>query len=172
MGHTSPDFVDGVRAEWAETYPEVDTSTIEVIGRINRISSLALHQLDRALAPKGVNRGEFDILCALARAGRPLRASEVTARTMTSGASTTKHADRLTKIGLIERLPFERDGRVVLLRLTEAGRELVDAELPSRVDRDHKLLEGLDEQERQMLASLLRQVSRNTDAAAWPGPGS
>ncbi|MEV4156938.1 MarR family transcriptional regulator [Nocardia salmonicida] len=168
MGDTSPDFVDGVRAEWARTYPAMDTSTIEVLGRINRISSLALHQLDRALAPRGVTRGDFEILCVLARAGRPLRASEVTSRTMTSGAATTKHADRLAKIGLLERLPFERDGRVVLLQLTAAGRELVDAELPSRVERDRRLLEGLDEQEQQTLVALLRRVSRNTDAASWP----
>ncbi|WP_280305763.1 MarR family winged helix-turn-helix transcriptional regulator [Nocardia neocaledoniensis] len=166
MGDTSPDFVDGVRAEWARAYPEVDTFTVEVIGRINRISALALHQLDRALAPRSITRGEFEVLCALARADRPLRASEVTERTMTSGASTTKNADRLTKIGLIERLPFERDGRVVLLRLTPAGRELVDAELPSRAERDHRLLDGLDEQERRTLADLLRRVSHNTDAAS------
>ncbi|MBC7305175.1 MAG: MarR family transcriptional regulator [Nocardia sp.] len=171
MGDTSPDFVDGVRAEWARTYPDLDTSTIDVLGRINRISTLSLHQLDQALAPRGVTRGEFEILCALARADRPLRASEVTARTMTSSASTTKHADRLTKTGLLERLPFERDGRVVLLQLTAAGRELVDAELPARVERDRRLLEGLDEQDQQTLVTLLRRVSRNTDAASWPAVG-
>ncbi|MFC9790514.1 MarR family winged helix-turn-helix transcriptional regulator [Rhodococcus sp. NPDC127528] len=163
---TSPDFVDGVRVEWARTYPQVDTAPIEVIGRVNRISSLALHQLDRALAPTGVTRVEFEILCALARADRPLRASEVTAVTMTSGASTTKHADRLTKIGLLERLPFERDGRVVLLQLTPAGRDLVEAELPSRVERERRLLDGLDERERRALADLLRRVSRNAEASA------
>ncbi|MFE3542934.1 MarR family winged helix-turn-helix transcriptional regulator [Nocardia sp. NPDC059177] len=172
MGDTSPDFVDSVRAEWARAYPLVDTSTVEVIGRINRISALALHQLDRALAPRGITRGEFEVLCALARADRPLRASEVTARTMTSNAATTKNADRLTKIDLIERLPFERDGRVVLMRLTPAGRELVDIELPNRADRDHRLLAGLDEQERRTLADLLRRVSHNTDAAAVQAPGS
>ena len=78
----------------------------------------------------------------------------------------------LTKIGLLERLPFERDGRVVLLQLTEAGRALVDVELPSRAERDHRLLEGLDEQERRTLADLLRRVSRNTDAASLQAPGS
>ncbi|TQF73337.1 MarR family transcriptional regulator [Rhodococcus spelaei] len=170
MGDTgnSPDFVDGVRAEWARTYPQVDTSPIEVIGRITRIGSQALHQLDRALSPTGVTRVEFEILCALARADRPLRASEVTAVTMTSGASTTKHADRLAKVGLLERLPFERDGRVVLLHLTETGRALVDSELPRRVERDRRLLDGLDDRERETLAALLRRVSRNAEATTGP----
>jgi len=159
------DFIDRVRQEWAQMYPEVDTAPIEIIGRITRISSQALHQLDRALGPSGVSRAEFEVLCALARSDRPLRASEVTAVTMVSGAATTKHADRLVKLGLVERERFERDGRVVLLRVTAAGREFVDREFPQRVARDYRLLEGLDADERSVLAGLLRRIARNSDDA-------
>ncbi|MFF0814482.1 MarR family winged helix-turn-helix transcriptional regulator [Rhodococcus sp. NPDC003318] len=157
------DFIDHVRRQWSENYPEVDSAPIEVIGRITRIGSLALHQLDRALTGSGVSRVEFEILCALARSDRPLRASEVTSATMTSGASTTKHADRLTRAGFVERLPFERDGRVVLLQLTDAGRAVVDAEFPARVERDRRMLEGLDIEERRTLAALLRRVAGNLE---------
>ena len=159
------DFVDRVRQEWAQSYPEVDTSPIEVMGRITRISSQVLHQLDRALGPSGVSRAEFEVLCALARSDRPLRASEVTAVTMVSGAATTKHADRLVKLGLVERQRFERDGRVVLLQVTEEGRDLVDREFPQRVSRDRRLLDGLDQTERAELARLLRRIARNSDDA-------
>ncbi|MGW6694456.1 MarR family winged helix-turn-helix transcriptional regulator [Rhodococcus sp. NPDC054953] len=155
------DFIDHVRRQWSRTHPEVDAAPIEVIGRITRIGSLALHELDRALAGSGVSRVEFEILCALARSDRPLRASEVTTATMTSGASTTKHTDRLTRIGLVERLRFERDGRVVLLQPTDAGRALVDREFPARVERDRRLLEGLDADEQATLAGLLRRVAGN-----------
>lgn len=158
------DFVDRVRQDWATTYPGVDATPIDVIGRITRIGSQALHQLDRALAESDISRVEFEILCALARSGRPLRASEVTSATMTSGASTTKHTDRLTRVGLIERLPFERDGRVVLLRLTDAGRAVVDHEFPRRVERDWRLLTGLTPDELETLAVLLRRVAANSDA--------
>lgn len=165
---SEPDFIDKVRQEWASTYPDVDTSPIEVLGRITRISSQALHRLDRALGPSGVSRAEFEVLCALARSDRPLRASEVTAVTMVSGAATTKHADRLVKLGLVERERFERDGRVVLLRVTDAGRAMVDEEFPRRVERDRQLLHGLDDAERQLLAGLLRRIARNSDDAERP----
>ncbi|MFC9551840.1 MarR family winged helix-turn-helix transcriptional regulator [Rhodococcus sp. NPDC056960] len=158
------DFTDRVRREWAETHPDVDTSPIEVMGRITRIGSQALQQLDRALDASGVSRAEFDVLCVLARSARPLRASEVTAVTMLSGASTTKHVDRLTRLGLMERLPFERDGRVVLLHLTEAGRELVDTEFPQRVERDRQFLAGLGEDECAVLAGLLRRIAANVES--------
>lgn len=159
------DFIDDVRGQWAHAYPDVDTESIEVIGRIARIGALALDDLSRALAPRGISSSEFDVLGALARNGGPLRASEVTALTMVSGAATTKHADRLVKLGLIERHRWEPDGRVVMLALTDAGRELVDAEYPARVERDRQLLRGLDEEERRALISLLRRVTANAEAA-------
>ncbi len=94
------DFIDKVRREWKRAYPEFDTAPVEVMGRIARINAQSLHQLDRALASSGVSRAEFDVMSALARSDRPLRASEVTAVTMVSGAATTKHADRLAKLAL------------------------------------------------------------------------
>ncbi|MBM4686547.1 winged helix DNA-binding protein, partial [Rhodococcus hoagii] len=85
-----------------------------------------------------------------------------------SGAATTKHADRLVKLGLVARERFERDGRVVLLRVTDAGRAMVDEEFPRRVERDRQLLQGLDDDERALLAGLLRRIARNSDDAERP----
>lgn len=157
------DFVDQVRREWAGAFPDVDTSPIEVLARINRIASKANHLLDATLAPAGVSRAEFDVLSALRRADTPLRASEVTSVTLLSGASTTKISERLVKVGLVERLRFERDARVVLLQLTDAGVELVDRVFPTRLERDKELLDGLDPRELETLAALLRKVALNVE---------
>lgn len=157
------DVVDQIRREWAGTFPGVDTSPIEVLARIGRISAKANHLLDGTLAPLGVSRAEFDVLSALRRAGRPLRASEVTSVTLLSGASTTKISERLVKDGLIERLRFERDGRVVLLQLTDAGAALVDRVFPIRLERDRELLDGLGPEELKTLADLLRTVASNVE---------
>lgn len=161
-----PDLLDEISGQWGALYPEVDTEPVELIGRIARISALALHSLDRALVHSGVSRAEFDVLGALARNGGELRASDVTSLTMVSGAATTKHADRLVKIGLVERRRWEPDGRVVLLAITDAGRALVDEHYPARVARDRLLLDGLDEEERRALVTLLRRVTANAEAAA------
>ncbi|SDE58695.1 MarR family winged helix-turn-helix transcriptional regulator [Rhodococcus tukisamuensis] len=163
MDATDEDFVDRVRDQWAGVYPDEDLSPVEVIGRIGRIGTQALARLDQMLAPSGVTRAEFDVLGALARGGRPLRASEVTAVTMVSGAATTKHADRLVTMGLVRRRPFERDGRVVLLELTEAGRAFVAEHFPRRLELDRQLLAGLDAVEREALSKLLRRISAVAD---------
>lgn len=136
---------------------------MEVVGRINRISALSIQQLDRVLSPSGVSRSEFDVLCALARSGRALRASEVTAQTMLSGAATTKLTSRLESAGLLRRDRTERDGRVVMLELTDAGRQLVESEFPRCVDHDRQLIEGLDDQDQAALAALLRKIAENAE---------
>lgn len=152
------DFVDRVRREWSATYPELDTSPIEVLARIARIASMSNHAFEAALAPEGISRAEFDVLTAIRRAHRPLRASEVTSVTLMSGASTTKIADRLVRDGLLERLKLARDARVVLLQLTDTGRELVDRVFPIRIALDRELLSGLSENQMRTLADLLREV--------------
>ncbi|MFZ2529821.1 MAG: MarR family transcriptional regulator [Rhodococcus sp. (in: high G+C Gram-positive bacteria)] len=157
------DFVDRARHAWAESYPELTTRPIDIIGRAIRIGSLALNQLDHELTGSGVTRTEFEVLCALARSPHPLRASEVTSITGMSGASTTKHADRLVGLGLLERKRLERDGRVVLLDLTDAGRRVVETEHPRRVIREMHMLDGLSDDELDTLTALLRRVVANVE---------
>ncbi|MEO9328115.1 MarR family winged helix-turn-helix transcriptional regulator [Gordonia aurantiaca] len=162
-GREVSDFVDKVRGEWATRYPDLDLRPVDAIGRIVRIGSLALSRLEHDLAPLGITRTEFDVLGALARSDIPLRASEVTSVTGISGASTTKNVERLVSMGLVERRRLERDGRVVLLSLTEKGRTLVDEQFPRRIAAERQMLDGLDDDEIATLTDLLRRVARNVE---------
>lgn len=160
------DFIDRIRAAWAAEMPTMDTSPVDVWGRLNRASVLATAQIERLLTDSGVTRSEFDVLCALARTGRPLRASEVTAETMLSGAATTKLTTRLESAGLLRRERSDRDGRAVQLSLTDAGRALVEREMPRALAHDERLLDGLSAAERQTLAELLARLLANAQREA------
>ncbi|AQT78761.1 MarR family transcriptional regulator [Mycolicibacterium litorale] len=152
------DTVDRIRWEWATAYPHLDTAPIDVLGRVQRIASICNQRLDSNLERHGVTRSEFAVLGALARVDRPLRASEVVSTTLLSGASVTKIADSLARRGLLERQKSERDGRVVLLVLTGAGRAVVDSEMPRRLADDEAMISGLTDAERATLAELLRKI--------------
>lgn len=158
--------MDRARLGWARARPDLDVASIEVMGRIGRIGALASQRIARELLPAEITRAEFDVLCTLARGDGPMRASEVTAATMLSGASTTKNAERLVKRGLIERLPWERDGRVVLMQLTAQGQELVDREFPRLLTGDREMLAGLSNKEQMQLAALLRKVALTVEPPA------
>ena len=159
------DLNDRIRAAWASTMPEIDTSPIDIWGRLNRTSTLATAQIERLLTDSGVSRSEFDVLCALARTDRPLRASEVTAETMLSGAA-TKLTSRLESAGLLRRERSDRDGRAVQLSLTDAGRALVEREIPRALAHDARLLDGFSDDEQQMLAGLLARLLANAQREA------
>lgn len=154
----SLDLVSRVRKGWQIALPDLDTSSLEVVGRIARIESISNELLEQTLADSEVSRSEFNLLCALARAPKPLRASEITAQTMRSSAATTKLTARLEKAGFIQREKLSRDARVALFSLTEKGRGLVIEQFPTCIEQERGMLSGLTDDEFSTLASLLAKV--------------
>ncbi|MFC8732338.1 MarR family winged helix-turn-helix transcriptional regulator [Luteimicrobium sp. NPDC057192] len=161
------DYVDRLRAQWAERIPGLDTSSAEVVARVLRIGALVGHANDRALEDEGLNRGEFELLAALRRADRPLRAREITTVTESPGASITKRLDRLERDGLVERTVPERDRRGVLVALTPAGVALVDRLFPEQIAREASAVSALSAEDRERLGGLLATVLRTLDPASY-----
>jgi MarR family transcriptional repressor of emrRAB len=77
-------------------------------------------------------------------------------------------ADRLERRGLVERRRSERDGRVVALRLTPAGRRAADEAQAARADTVYTALAALSKDERQALDGMLERMlaAHTTDATA------
>lgn len=164
------DFVDVVRAQWAEVHPELDTSSVDLVGRIFRSASILRGQLDAAFAGDGINRAEFDLLSALRRNPDPVTPGELTKQTTSSAAATTKRLQHLVERGLLERQTDARDRRSARIALTEHGRELIDRALARSLRAERRLLDALDEDERTALthglAKLLSVIEDPSDTAA------
>ncbi|WP_454051238.1 MarR family winged helix-turn-helix transcriptional regulator [Cellulomonas sp. Marseille-Q8402] len=159
------DSVDRLRAEWEREAPELDVTPIAVAGRITRIAALLAARAEADLAAADLSRGEFDLLCALRRAGRALRASEVSTITAASGAAITKRADALVRAGLVARAVPSRDRRGVLLELTDSGRATVDRLMPEHLAREAEALDGLSAADAERLAGLLSRVLLRVEGA-------
>lgn len=152
------DSVDRLRAEWHREAPDLDVSPIAVAGRITRVAALLAARAEVELGAAGLTRGEFDVLCALRRAGGPLRPGEVSTITAASGAAITKRSDVLVEAGLVSRGIPHGDRRGVLLELTAAGRATVDRLMPEHLAREAQALAPLTPQEQDTLATLLSRV--------------
>ena len=154
------DEVDRLVSAWRKERPDLDVSPLEVLSRISRLSKHLERERRAAFAAHGIESWEFDVLTALRRAGEPyemspgalLRATLVTSGTMTN------RINRLVTAGLVTRHPDPEDRRGVLVRLTPAGMERVDAALADLLRREQELLAGLDQEERRALADLLRRL--------------
>lgn len=165
------DEVDDLVAAWRAERPDLDVQPLQVLSRISR---LARH-LDRArrsaFAAHGLESWEFDVLSALRRQGPPYQLSPgalLHATLVTSGTMTNR-IDRLASAGLVRRRPDPQDKRGVLVMLTDAGRDRVDAALTDLLGNEETLLAGLNPGEREALASLLRMLLAPFDAGAPHG---
>src|SRR5690606_23499086 len=101
----------------------------------------------------------FDVLATLRRSGPPYRLSpgDLVATTMVSSGTMTNRLDQLEKAGLIERSHNPDDRRGVIIALTAKGFALVDEAVSAHVENEHRLIQGLDAQERAALGGLLRK---------------
>jgi DNA-binding MarR family transcriptional regulator len=155
---TRQDTVAAVVRQWQSVHPDLDTAPMEIIGRINRCAALLQQAEDAPLRRAGLSRPEFDLLGALRRTGHELTPSELARETFSSGAAVTKRLKQLSERGLVERRGDTRDRRVAHLRLTDAGRDLVDGILPEQLAYETAVLSELDPQGRDELAALLGEL--------------
>ena len=81
---------------------------------------------------------------------------------MTSGGMTAA-IDRLERKGFVVRLPNPADRRGSLVRLTVAGREVIDEAMQRHVQTEHRLVAALDERQQAQLRDLLRKLLRAVD---------
>ncbi|TMR24995.1 MarR family transcriptional regulator [Nonomuraea turkmeniaca] len=152
------DAVAIVLRQWRQVLPDADLDSIAVIGRLNRCAALLQQATDAPLGRAGVNRAEFDLLCALLRVGGELTPGRLARETFASGAAVTKRVKRLEEIGLVARRVDDRDRRVAHLSLTERGRDFIMRLMPQQLEYETALLSGLPAERERELAALLSEL--------------
>jgi DNA-binding MarR family transcriptional regulator len=154
------DEIDHIVAQWNQVRPDLDVTPTHTLQRITRLSLLQAASFARVFAAHGITFGEYLVLAALRRAGPPYQMNPTTlfnAVILSSGAMTNR-LDGLEEIGLVERLPDPADRRGRLVGLTDKGRQLVDSAVTDHLENEEHLLSGLDPDEREELAALLRKL--------------
>ena len=154
------DEVDDLVVAWRRERPDLDTSPMEVLSRVDRLARHVDGVRAAAFNRHGLEGWEFDVLAALRRSGAPYRASPgalVRATGVTSGTMTNR-VDRLAARGLVRRDSDPDDRRSVRVELTSLGRTTVDGALVDLLSAEHELLAGLDEPGRTSLAAGLRRL--------------
>jgi DNA-binding MarR family transcriptional regulator len=165
---TVRDETDWLLESWQRERPDLDVAPLAVLSRVTRLARHLDRERRAAFAEHGLERYEFDVLSALRRAGPPyeLTPGQLVRQTLVGSGTTTNRLDRLQSRDLIDRRPDPEDGRIRRVRLTDRGRDRVDAAVADLLDRERRLLAGLSEQDRNTLAMLLRSVLVNFDSHA------
>ncbi|MEM7066537.1 MAG: MarR family transcriptional regulator [Cyanobacteria bacterium P01_B01_bin.77] len=155
----TPDRIDEILTQWQQEGPDLEISSLAVIGRILRLARLIEKHRETVLADFDLNLWSFDMLATLRRQGAPyrLKPTELYGLLMLSSGAMTNRIDRLEKEGLVTRLRDPSDRRGIRVQLTHRGIERVEAVMPVLFAQENRLLDELSQTETQTLVGLLRK---------------
>ena len=121
-------------------------------------SAIIVPAYDEVKREFGIIRPEYMLLLCLSHYP-VLTAQDISRLTGRPRNSISRAVHRMLAVGYIERVPDPDDKRQAHLSVTPAGRALHDriAELMS--ERQDEVLAGLDDDERELLAGLLRKAA-------------
>jgi DNA-binding MarR family transcriptional regulator len=164
------DWIDDLTRAWSREYPDFDTASFPPLVRLARLGLLIERFQQEVVAPFEISAGDYGVLAALRRAGRPyaLKPSNLYVRLHRSSGGMTKTLKKLEEQGLVERSPDPNDGRGSLVSLTPAGLELQDEIFQAFLLASQSLLAPLsksrlgadDEALRELLAIFEERLSR------------
>jgi len=164
------DWTDDLSRAWSREYPDFDTASFPPLVRLARLGLLIERFQQEVVAPFEISAGDYGVLAALRRAGRPyaLKPSNLYVRLHRSSGGMTKTLKKLEEQGLVERSPDPNDGRGSLVSLTPAGLELQDEIFQAFLLASQSLLAPLsesrlradDEALRELLAIFEERLSR------------
>jgi DNA-binding MarR family transcriptional regulator len=163
---TPQDPVDAIIEQWATVRPDLDTAAMEVFGRVFRLARTMSDRMEKAYAPHGISRGEFDVLATLRRSDAPhtLSPRQLSATLMLTTGGMTGRLDKLERAGLLRRSPDPHDRRGLQVTLTDKGLRLIDEAVTAGLAVQTEALAHLDEERAGQLADLLRELLMGTGA--------
>lgn len=157
------DRADRAVAQWNRERPDLDVSTMRVLGRLAECALvLSRDRINPLFARFGLQPGEFDVLATLRRSGKPyaLTPTALYEDAMISSGSMTHRIDRLEAAGLVKRTANPSDGRATLVMLTRQGLKLIDEVVQAHVRNQAEVLAALDAKEQAQLSGLLAKLLR------------
>jgi DNA-binding MarR family transcriptional regulator len=158
-----------------EEPPEPDPFTTEEFGAwrgMLRVHSAVFRELDRRLVTEhGFGIDAYAVMITLVGApARRLPIGELGLRRNLSPSGISRSVDRLTRLGLVERVTNPDDGRSLLVALTANGlRRLREAQVTHHATVREMLLAQLDNRELQLLGELWEKAMPGAvSSPTWP----
>jgi len=157
---STSDEVDRIVDAWKRERPDLDVAPLSVLSRVSRLARHLDLARREAFAAYDLESGEFDVLAALRRAGKPyaLTPSALVSQNLVTSGTMTNRIDRLEQKDLVARMPDPTDGRGVLVQLTTNGKSAVDRALEELLVRENKMLASISNVDRTKMATILRSI--------------
>ncbi|CDQ41167.1 MULTISPECIES: MarR family winged helix-turn-helix transcriptional regulator [Virgibacillus] len=124
-----------------------------------KASKAVQERIKKDISNYGMRTSEFTILETLYHKGKQT-IRQISEGVLINTGSITYVIDKLETKGLLERQHCSEDRRVVYIHITDAGKALMDEIFPQHQQVIEELFVGIDEQQKQTLVDVLKQVGQ------------
>jgi DNA-binding MarR family transcriptional regulator len=159
-GARPADSIDQFLRQWRQARPDLRADAFGVFGRIHRIFGHFMHTTEPLLADMELGWESFSLIVTLRRSGPPfaMRPTDLLHESLLSSGAITNRIDRVERQGLVTRSADPHDRRVVIVKLTPAGRALADRAIKRHFESMADMLSPLSSEERRSLMGLLGKL--------------
>jgi DNA-binding MarR family transcriptional regulator len=150
------------------TWPQIDPAVEAIVGQIQRAYGMLDAEMHASLGSVGLTKEEFKVLMQVYRG--PRSHGDLCKRLEVSTGAMTNRLDKLEREGLAQRAKDPNDRRGVLISITDAGRERLNAYMDRGSDRERELLGGLSAADKRTLNALLVKLMDSLRAELGAAP--
>jgi DNA-binding MarR family transcriptional regulator len=160
------DSVDRIVQAWRERDPRLDSSSLEVTGRLLLCARYYEQFVVAVLEPFQLSIADFDVLNTLRRVAhqRGSKPGDLARSSLITTGAMTSRLDRLEAAGFVRRTPDPADRRGVLVRLTPSGTKVARQALQKLIAANQTFLEPLSAQQQDSIASAFKQLLLHHEA--------
>ena len=155
-----------VEPHHAARYPGADRLATECVINLIRAESLLAAELNNRFRPFGLTGSTFNVLMILDGEPESLSPHELGERLLVTRGTVTGLLDTLQRQGLVKRVPHPDDRRMLLIELTDKGREVLRRTWPVHFPAQTELLSVLSDDEKETLVRLLGKLEAHLEARA------
>ena len=150
---------------WSKERPDLDFSSMAASLKIGSVIRAIFDEITDQFVDLGINLGEFDVLATLRRhgSGAKLTPKEIAEATFITPSGLTNRLARLEKAKLISRYPDPKDGRGFLIKITAAGKRLVDRAIEIVVATEDRYMNELSAAMKKGLDQSMNRLIKTLD---------
>ena len=150
-----------IAPDFEQLYPDASGQATECAMNLAFTADLMLSQISRLLQPFDLTPASGLVLSILADSVEPLPPHEIAERLIVSRATVTGLIDSLEKREYVRRRPHPTDRRMLLVEITEKGRQVAKEFRPVVHRHQRMWFQLLDEKEQERLTGFLQRIQNN-----------
>lgn len=141
-----------------ENYNQEETTNLKLVIGLYRSYSEVNKQTQQVLSENKLTIAQFGVLEALYHLG-DLKINDIIEKTLSTSGNITVVIKNLEKDHLIERYKDEKDSRICMIRLSDAGEKLIRNVFPEHLRQLAYAFRNLEEEEKKQLMLLLKKLN-------------